>query len=96
VNWWITFNIWHSLSLKAEVLFSNIILSVNRVVDMSVLWLVTDFWLQGLEFVLWVVHGGICDGKSGSWLGFPQSPLFFPCQCDSTAAPYSLVYHLGD
>jgi hypothetical protein len=39
---------------------------------------------------------GIYDGQSGTGAGFSLSPSVFPIQYNSTAAPYSLMYHLGD
>jgi hypothetical protein len=35
---------------------------------------------------------GICGGQSGTETGFSS---VLPCQYDYTAAPYSLIYHLG-
>jgi hypothetical protein len=35
-------------------------------------------------------------GQSGTGTTFSPSTSVFPCQYNSAAAPYSLVYHLGD
>jgi hypothetical protein len=38
---------------------------------------------------------GICDGQSGNETDFSPSSSVFPCQYYSTAAAYSLMYHVG-
>jgi hypothetical protein len=39
---------------------------------------------------------GICGGQSDIETGFYPSLLVSPCQYHLTAAPYSLICHLGD
>lgn len=39
---------------------------------------------------------GICGGRSGIGTGSSSSPSVFRCQHHSTAALYSLLYHVGD
>jgi hypothetical protein len=39
---------------------------------------------------------GICGGQSGNVTGLSLSLSVFACQYHSTAAPYSLMYHLVD
>jgi hypothetical protein len=55
-----------------------------------------SYWLLTAE--AWVCTQDspyrICGGQSGAGTGLPLTSSVVLCHCHSTAAPYSLMYHL--
>jgi uncharacterized membrane protein len=69
---------------------------VARIKSLATLHFIACFYINEIQAPVraQVSTCWIFDGQSGTGIGLSPSPSVFPCQYHSTAATYSLMYHL--
>jgi hypothetical protein len=78
------------IGFSRRTLLSGVIWAVRAIAQaVSRRFLIAEAWVRAQAS-----PSGVCGGST--WTGFSPSPSAFPCTHHSTAAPYSLICHLGD